>query len=84
VVKARSDRGILVASGLMAGGAILGVFDSIANAVIKKVTGSLEAKEMVHILSEDAMTGLTGSLIGAVGLTILCLYVVLYSRRIRD
>jgi putative OPT family oligopeptide transporter len=84
VVKARSDRGILVASGLMAGGAILGVFDSIANAVIKKVTGSLEAKEMAHILSEDAMTGLTGSLIGAVGLTILCLYVVLYSRRIRD
>jgi putative OPT family oligopeptide transporter len=81
LVKARSDRGILVASGLMAGGAILGVFDSIANAIIKNVTGSLEAKEMVHLLSEDAMTGLSGSLIGAVGLTILCLYVVLYSRR---
>ncbi|MEJ2583209.1 MAG: OPT/YSL family transporter, partial [Acidobacteriota bacterium] len=51
-VKARTDRGVLVASGLIAGGAIMGAFDAIASAIVKQVTGSTAAKEAIHVLSD--------------------------------
>ncbi len=82
-VKARHDRGVLIASGLMAGGAILGVLDAIANAVIKGATGGLEAKGSVHILSDHALEGATGELIAIVGLVALCSFIVAFSRRAR-
>ena len=82
-VKARTDRGVLLASGLMAGGAIIGVIDAIANAIIKGVTGSTEAKGGVHILSQHAFEGATGEVIGILGLMSLCLFIVIFSRRAR-
>ncbi len=80
-VKARQDRGVLVASGLMAGGAIMGVIDAIANAVIKGAAGSTAPKEAVHILSEAAFEGLPGEVIGTLALAALCVFVVVFSRR---
>jgi uncharacterized oligopeptide transporter (OPT) family protein len=80
-VKARQDRGVLVASGLMAGGAIMGVIDSAANTIIKESTGSLAAKEAVHLLSPHAFEGLPGELIGTITLAALCVLVVWFSRR---
>jgi len=64
-VKARSDRGVLVASGLIAGGAIMGAFDAIGSAVVKQVTGE----------------GIPGELIGTIALVALCIFVVVFSRR---
>jgi len=70
-VKARRDRGVLMASGLIAGGAIIGAFDAIASAVIKQVTGSTAAKNSIHLLE----------IIGTIVLVALCIFVVTFSRR---
>jgi putative OPT family oligopeptide transporter len=80
-VKARQDRGVLIASGLMAGGAIMGVIDAIANAVIKGAAGSTAPKEAIHILSEAAFEGIPGEVVGTMALAALCVFVVLFSRR---
>ena len=80
-VKARTDRGVLLASGLIAGGAIMGAFDAIASAIIKQTTGSTAAKEVVHFLSDGAFEGLTGEIIGSIALVALCVFVVTFSRR---
>jgi uncharacterized oligopeptide transporter (OPT) family protein len=80
-VKARTDRGVLVASGLIAGGAIMGAFDAIASAVIKQLTGSTAAKNSIYLLSEHAFEGIPGEIIGTIVLVGLCLFVVLFSRR---
>ena len=82
-VKARQDRGVLVASGLMAGGAIMGVIDAIANAVIKGAAGSTAPKEAIHVLSEAAFEGLPGEVVGTLALAALCVFVVVFSRRAR-
>jgi putative OPT family oligopeptide transporter len=79
-IKARTDRGVLIASGLVAGGAIMGVFDAIANAIIKGVTGSTDAKGAIHVLSDHAHEGLPGEILGLIGLVGLCAFIVLYSR----
>jgi putative OPT family oligopeptide transporter len=80
-VKARTDRGVLVASGLIAGGAIIGAFDAIAAAVIKQITGSTAAKDSIHLLSDHAFEGLPGEIIGTIVLVGLCVFVVTFSRR---
>jgi putative OPT family oligopeptide transporter len=80
-VKARQDRGVLVASGLIAGGAIMGATDAIINAIIKQSTGSTQAKNVVHILSDHAFEGIPGEILGTIGLAALCAAVVVFSRR---
>ena len=80
-VKARTDRGVLIASGLMAGGAIIGAVDAISSAIVKQVTGSTEAKNVIHILSDHAFEGMTGEVIGTLTLVALCTFVVWFSRR---
>ncbi len=79
--KARTDRGVLIASGLMAGGAIIGAVDAISSAIVKQVTGSTEAKNVIHILSDHAFEGMTGEVIGTITLVALCVFVVWFSRR---
>lgn len=81
--KPRMERGILIASGLMAGGAIMGVVDAVINAVIKMSTGTMEAKSVVHLLGDAAFEGATGEWLALVGLVGLCLFLVLYARRAR-
>ncbi len=68
-LKARTDRGVLMASGLIAGGAIIGAFDAIGSAVIKQVTGSTAAKNSIHLLSDHAFEGIPGEIIGTI---VLC------------
>jgi len=80
-VKARTDRGILIASGLMAGGAIIGAVDAIVNAIIKVTTGSTALKDEVHLLSDHAFEGIPGEVIGTITLIALCVFVVVFSRR---
>jgi putative OPT family oligopeptide transporter len=80
-VKARINRGVLIASGLMAGGAIIGAFDAIATAVVKQITGSTEAKNAIHILTDQAFEGIPGEVIGTITLIALCIFVGWFSRR---
>ena len=70
-----------MASGLIAGGAIIGAFDAIASAVVKQVTGSTAAKDSIHLLSDHAFDGIPGEIIGTIILTALCVFVVMFSRR---
>lgn len=79
--KARHDRGVLIASGFMAGGAIMGVLDAIASAIIKKATGTMEMKESIFLLSKDAFEGAPGEYLGLLGLALLCAFLVLMARR---
>jgi putative OPT family oligopeptide transporter len=79
--KARSDRGILLASGFMAGGAIMGVLDAILNAFIKMSTGTMELKSSFHVMADSAFEGAPGEILGIVGLAALCSFLVLFARR---
>jgi putative OPT family oligopeptide transporter len=81
IVKPRMDRGVLIASGLMAGGAIMGVVDAVINAIIKMSTGSMEAKGVVHLLSDGSFEGALGDWLAMAGLAGLCAFLVLYARR---
>ena len=80
-VKARSDRGVLIASGLIAGGAIMGAFDAIGSAIVKQITGSTAAKNSIHFLSDHAFEGIPGEVIGTIMLAALCVFVVGFSRK---
>ena len=80
-VKARHDRGVLLASGLMAGGAIIGVVDAIVNAVIKGATGSTSAKHAVYLMSDATFEGLGGEAAAMTGMLALCVFIVVFSRR---
>jgi len=82
-MKPRTERGILIASGLMAGGAIMGVVDAVINAAVKMSTGSIEAKSVVHLMDEAAFSGALGEWLALAGLVGLCLFLVLYARRAR-
>jgi putative OPT family oligopeptide transporter len=70
-VKARENRGILVASGLMAGGGIMGVIASFVK--IRWADG-------FPVLSAQAAVGATGEWLAIVAMTALCVFVVVYSR----
>ena len=70
--KARENRGVLIASGLMAGGAIMGVVASFIK---------LKWTEGFPILTQAQAEGAPGEWIGLIALIALCTYVVVYSRR---
>jgi len=70
--KARENRGVLIASGLMAGGAIMGVVASFVK---------LKWTEGFPLLSTHAAEGALGEWLGLLALIALCLYVVVYSRQ---
>lgn len=72
--KARENRGVLIASGLMAGGAIMGVLASFIK---------LKWPEGFPILTQAQAEGAPGEWIGLLALIALCTYVVLHSRRAR-
>lgn len=80
-VKARNDRGVLVASGLIAGGALMGVFDAFLGAVVYR--GNLDAKAGLHLLSEHAFEGIPGEWLALIGLVALGTFIVTFSRRAR-
>jgi len=79
VAKQRLERGILIASGLIAGGALMGVFDAFLGVVA--FGGDLTRKSALHVLSDHAFEGLVGEGIAIVGLVALCLLLVTWARR---
>jgi putative OPT family oligopeptide transporter len=79
VAKLRLERGILIASGLIAGGALMGVFDAFLGVVA--FGGDLERKAGLYLLSDHAFEGITGEGIALAGLVALCLLIVFWSRR---
>ncbi|HEX4846172.1 MAG TPA: OPT/YSL family transporter, partial [Geothrix sp.] len=70
--KARENRGVLIASGLMAGGAIMGVVASFVK---------LKWTEGFPLLTAHQAEGALGEWLGIGALIALCLYVVVYSRQ---
>jgi putative OPT family oligopeptide transporter len=72
--KARENKGILVASGLMAGGAIMGVVGAI-------VRMNPAWKDGFYILKKHTIEGAPGEWLAILGMAALCLYVVAGSRR---
>ena len=69
--KARENRGILVASGLMAGGGIMGVIASFVK---------IRWKEGFPILSQVSVDGALGEWLAMIAMAALCVFVVVYSR----
>jgi putative OPT family oligopeptide transporter len=76
VVKSREHRGIVVASGLMAGGALIGM----ADAVLKMCLGH-EGQDRLHVLSKAAFEGPAGQWLGIGGLMALAVWMVVFCRR---
>jgi putative OPT family oligopeptide transporter len=72
--KARENKGILIASGLMAGGAIMGVIGAL-------VRMNPSWKEGFYILNHEIIEGGIGEWLAIVGMVALCVYVVRVSRR---
>jgi putative OPT family oligopeptide transporter len=72
--KARENKGILMASGLMAGGAIMGVAGAIARM-------NPAWKDGFYVLEKHAIEGAPGEWLAILGMVALCLYVVRGSRR---
>jgi putative OPT family oligopeptide transporter len=77
--KLRHDRGILIASGLIAGGALMGVFDAFLGVVA--FGGEVQRKAALHLLPAHAFEGPLGEGIAIAGIVALGLIVVLWSRR---
>ncbi len=78
VAKRRHERGILIASGLIAGGALMGVFVAFLGVVA--FGGDLERKASLYLLSDHAFEGVVGEGLALVGLFALCLLVVRWAR----
>ncbi|MFH1453198.1 MAG: oligopeptide transporter, OPT family [Armatimonadota bacterium] len=76
LAKARHDRGILIASGLIAGGALIGVI----SAVIK----FFEDKYSITIVKSLNNTGSFGNILGIVLFLALCAYIYWDSRRAKS
>jgi len=89
--KAGHNRGILIASGLIAGGALMGIFDAIINAILKALSTAANpaeaaraftaAKDKIHFLGKDALEGAPGEIVSIIMLITLCAFIVWYSRR---
>ncbi len=77
--KKRLDRGILIASGLIAGGALMGVVDAFLGVVA--FGGETERKATLYLLSDHAFEGVSGEAIALIGLVALCWLVVGWARR---
>jgi len=71
IAKARENRGILVASGLMAGGGIMGVIASFVK---------IRWKEGFPIMSVARAEGALGEWLAIAAMTALCVFVVTFSR----
>jgi putative OPT family oligopeptide transporter len=76
--QSRHQRGILIASGLIAGGALMGVLNAIFN-----VAFGVETMEALHVLTDDQFHGPLGEGIAIVALTGLCLLLVNWAKRAR-
>ncbi|MFH2001865.1 MAG: OPT/YSL family transporter, partial [Planctomycetota bacterium] len=85
--KAGHNRGILIASGLMAGGALMGMLDGGINAAITWIWPDqpfTEIKSNFHLMTEHTLEGSTGEVTSIVMLVLLCIFIVMYSRSAKE
>ena len=82
--KARENRGIIVASGLMAGGALMGMADAALRYAATRSAGVARLSSGIHILSDHALEGELGQWMSMVGMVILCAWILIYSRRAKE
>ncbi len=75
----RHQRGILIASGLIAGGALMGVFNAVFNVIFGP-----ENMEKLHILSDHQFEGPVGEGIAIAALAGLCYLLVSWAKRARE
>jgi len=73
---ARHQQGILIASGLIAGGALMGVLNAVLNIAFKP-----QNMARLHLLSDHAFEGALGEGLAVALLAGLCCLVVVWSRR---
>jgi putative OPT family oligopeptide transporter len=73
--KAGHSRGILIASGLIAGGALVGVFSGVLNILLPA------AKDSLRLLTEHQLEGALGEWLSIGMLVALCAFLVIYARR---
>ena len=78
MIKLRHEKGILIASGLVAGGALMGVFDALLGVVA--FGSDATRKASLHVLSDHSFEGLLGEGIAIVGCIALCTFLVQWSR----
>jgi hypothetical protein len=74
IEKARENKGILIASGLMAGGAIMGVIGAI-------VRMNPSWKDGFYLLNHKIIEGGLGEWLAIIGTAALCSYVVISSKK---
>jgi putative OPT family oligopeptide transporter len=85
--KAGHNRGILIASGLMAGGAIWGVINAGIDGTVNAITGSMEKtlewkEKFLHFFfSDETVDGFWGESVSIVVLLALCAFIVIYARK---
>lgn len=82
LAKARGDKGILIASGLIAGGALMGVFDAALGVVLFPALDM--SKSMLYLRSDESFHGLPGEFAAIVGLVIFCTTVVMWARNTKE
>jgi putative OPT family oligopeptide transporter len=88
--KAGQNQGILIASGLMAGGAIWGVFNAGIDGTINFLTGSVDAmmawkEQYIHpFFNEMGVDGVFGESISIAVLLGLCIFIVVYARSAKE
>jgi len=78
-IKVRHQRGILIASGLIAGGALMGVFNAIFNVVF-----GVDNMAKLHVLGDHQFEGPLGEGIAIAALVGLCYLLVTWSKRAKE
>ena len=73
--KARHDKGTLIASGMIAGGALMGVFSSLLS-FIQNETG-------VHFMPNFANDGVFGNYMGIIMFALLCFYIYWHACKVK-
>jgi len=79
-VKAKENRGIIVASGLMAGGALMGMADAALRYFATRNASVDHFSKSIHVLSDHSLEGVTGQWLAMGGMLALCAWILLYSR----
>jgi len=83
-LKAKENRGIIVASGLMAGGALMGMADAALRYFATRSEAVARFSNAIHLLSDHALEGAAGQWLAMAGMVALCTWILIYSRSARS
>jgi putative OPT family oligopeptide transporter len=78
--KARENRGIIIASGLMAGGALMGMADAALNYFAKRNETIAALARHLQVFPSALLEGEIGQWLSISGMLLLCAWILLYSR----